>query len=499
MLFCSREYLLFFVMIFTLYWVMPWARARVWLLLFASFYFYASWNKWLALLICVSTVADYFLALGIERWTQPRIRRGLLILSISANLCLLGYFKYANFFLQSLEEGLRAAGASASLPLLQVILPVGISFYTFEAINYVVDVYRRKAPAERNLGHFMLFITFFPHLVAGPIVRAKDFLPQIRRPKHWDWARVQLGVEYFLMGLFKKLAIADRMALFVDPVFENPSAYQSHTVWLAVLAYGLQIYCDFSGYTDMAIGSAHMLGYKLAPNFNMPYLSSNISEFWRRWHISLSTWLRDYIFMPLCFRGTKRSKRDPHPGWLSTLVSIPLGGERGSGWRIQHSFIVTMTLGGLWHGASWNFVIFGVVHGLLIVGHRMFREFAEKRPRLEDVLNTRLGNACCVALTFLSCCFTMVLFRGSSFEQIGTLFQRMLIPTAGLGTPMPAAGLLYTYILVGLCHWIAYQSWFKHGLRRVPAEAVGLGYCSILMAALLLAPKSGQAFIYFQF
>ena len=499
MLFCSREFLLFFAVIFTLYWAMPWPRARVWLLLVASFYFYACWNEWLALLICVSTFIDYCLALGMDTWTNPRGRRFLLIVSVVGNLSLLGYFKYANFFLHSLEEGLHAAGASASIPMLQVILPVGISFYTFEAINYVVDVYRRKAPAERDLGHFMLFITFFPHLVAGPIVRAKDFLPQIRRPKHWDWARLQLGVEYFLMGLFKKLAIADRMAAFVDPVFENPSAYQSHSVWLAVFAYALQIYCDFSGYTDMAIGCAHMLGYKLAPNFNMPYLSSNISEFWRRWHISLSSWLRDYIFMPLCFRGTKRSKRDPRPGWLSTLASIPLGGERGSSWRIQSSFIVTMTLGGLWHGASWNFVIFGVVHGLLIVLHRLFRDFADGRPRLDKALNTNLGNAACVALTFAACCFTMVLFRATSFEQIGVLFKHMLIPTPGLGTPMPASGLLYTYLLVGTCHWLAYQVWFKRWMIRMPGQMIGVGYCSALAAALILAPRGGQMFIYFQF
>lgn len=499
MLFCSREFLLFFIAVFVVYWAMPWRHARVGLLLGASFYFYARWNEWLALLIGVSCIFDYWLARGMDEWTQPRLRRALLIMSLAGNLGLLAYFKYANFFLQSLEESLKAIGASASLPVLQVILPVGISFYTFEAINYVVDVYRRKTRAERDLGNFMLFITFFPHLVAGPIVRARDFLPQIRRPKRWDWSRLQLGAEYFLMGLFKKLAIADRMAMFVDPIFEDPSAYQTHTVWIAVFAYMLQIYCDFSGYSDMAIGCAHMLGYKLAQNFNMPYLSSNISEFWRRWHISLSSWLRDYIFMPLCFRGERRSRRVPPRGWLRTLLSIALGGERGSKWRAHHSFIVTMTLAGLWHGASWTFVLFGVTHGLLIVAHRTFRDFAERMPRLEALLNSRMGTACCVALTFMVCCLASVMFRATSLANMGQVFQRLFVPAAGLGTPAPASGLLFAYLIVGVCHWLAYQVWFKRCMNQMPGQLVGAGYSVALMTALLLAPQGSQMFIYFQF
>src|SRR5258708_33733458 len=225
MLFCSERYLLFFVAVFLAHWAMPWRRARVWLLVGASFFFYASWSKWLAGIVCLSSLVDYLVARGMDQTVRPRVRQALLGLSLVMNLGLLVYFKYANFFLRWIEDALVAMGATASLPVLKVILPIGISFYTFEAINYTVDVYRRRIPAEKNLAHFMLFMLFFPHLIAGPIVRARDFLPQIARPKRWDWARLDLGIQYFLLGLFKKLVIADRMAQFVDPVFAAPEAY----------------------------------------------------------------------------------------------------------------------------------------------------------------------------------------------------------------------------------------------------------------------------------
>ncbi len=308
MLFCSTQFLAFFSIVFIAYWAVPWTRPRVWLLVAASFYFYACWNPWLALLIFASTILDFCLARGIEALTTPVWRRSLVGLSVTANLGLLCFFKYTNFFLASLEAALNRCGAEASFPLLRVVAPIGISFYTFEAINYIVDVYRGRVRAERSLANFILFILFFPHLIAGPIVRARDFLPQVRRRKRWDWRRVQLGVGFFLLGLFKKWVIADRMATIADPVFADPYMYDAATTWTAVFAYALQIYGDFSGYTDMAIGCAHLLGYRLAKNFDMPYLAVDVSDFWRRWHISLSSWLRDYLF-------------------------IPLGGSRGGRWR----------------------------------------------------------------------------------------------------------------------------------------------------------------------
>ncbi|MGE3805205.1 MAG: MBOAT family protein [Gemmataceae bacterium] len=473
MLFCSLQYLYFFVAIFTLYWLLPWKRPRVYLLLVASFYFYASWNRWLAALICFSTTIDYFLALGIERASgQPRLKKLLLTVNILGNLGLLCYFKYANFFLDSLRASLEAMGQTASLPVLSVILPVGISFYTFEAINYMVDVYRGHVRAERNLANFMLFILFFPHLVAGPIVRARDFLPQIHRPKHFDWLRMQLGVQYFLMGLFKKVAIADRMALFADPIFADPSAYNTGAIWMAVVAYALQIYCDFSGYTDMALGSAHMLGYKLAQNFNMPYLARNISEFWRRWHISLSSWLRDYLF-------------------------IPLGGSRGGKWLTYRNLLVTMTLGGLWHGASWTFVVWGVLHGGLLIGHKVFSDATRDWSRLKDFFATQLGWAVSVLTTFLAVCIGWVFFRAQTFEAAAQVLRGMVWPQAGLGAPMAPVGLFWTVVVVAFCHYAGWTEAWKRW--TVPAPVMGMGYAFLLTVVLLLAPGSNKAFIYFQF
>ncbi len=472
--FCTLEFLVFFAVVFAVYWALPSARARVGLLLASSFVFYARWNRWLALLIGVSTTLDYLLALGMDRpGASPRLRKLYLVVSLIANLGLLCCFKYANFFLDSFCAAFGYSRDPAH-PLLKVVLPVGISFYTFEAINYTVDVYRRKVPAERSLPDFMLFITFFPHLVAGPIVRARDFLPQIKRRKRWSWQRLHLGACCFLLGFVKKV-IADRMADFSDPVFANPLAYRSEAVWLGVLAYAVQIYCDFSGYTDMAIGCAHCFGYKLAQNFNLPYLSANVSEFWRRWHISLSSWLRDYLF-------------------------IPLGGSRDGKRRTARNLTITMTLGGLWHGAAWTFVAWGVLHGLFLVVHSSFRAFCKPRPRLDAALQSRPGTMLRVGLTFACVCVGWVFFRSPSFTAAAGVLRRLVaMPGPGaLHLPRPLFGLWLMLAVVAMAHLAAPLAGRRWHLR-LPAPVLGLGYAVVVALALLLTPSAAKPFIYFQF
>lgn len=475
MLFHSTEFLPFFAIVFAAYWLLPWQSARTWVLLVASFYFYATWNHWLALLIGVTSVGDYLIGRGMDATDSPGRRRGLLIFSLVMNLGLLAYFKYVNFFLDSLEASLHAAGTSVSLPTLQIILPVGISFYTFEAINYTMDVYQKKVRAERNLAHFLLFITFFPHLVAGPIVRARHFLPQVAHFKRWNWCRLQWGVNLFVLGLFKKLVLADRMAELVDPVFAAPDTFKTGAIWLAVISYSVQIYCDFSGYSDMAIGLAHMLGFKLGKNFNMPYAAVNISDFWRRWHISLSSWLRDYVF-------------------------IPLGGSRGSRTQTCLNLLITMTLGGLWHGATWTFVLWGVVHGGLLVVHRLFQDGCSTRNWLRIPLVTPTGKGTCILATFLAVSFAWVLFRAETFQVAWSVYYRLLVPCTGAGSPADSRMIIYLWVLVWLAHVIgSTRLWKVKPWTSWPSPVQGLAFASAVLVMVVLIPGNVKPFIYFQF
>jgi alginate O-acetyltransferase complex protein AlgI len=495
MLFCSWNFGQFFLIVFAVYWIVPWRRLqcrlpmtrgrswtlngdelRVWWLLGASFYFYASWSKMLALLIVGSTLTDYCIGLALDSCRRQSWRRVLLCLSIVANLGLLCYFKYSNFFLESLSELLIAAGSPRWFTTLQILAPIGISFYTFEAINYIVEVYRRNVPAERNPTHLLFFVLFFPHLIAGPIVRAKDFLPQIRRSKRWSWARFQLGGEYFLLGLLKKWVVADQLALYADPVFQDPLQYGTLANWLALLAFTIQVYCDISGYSDMAMGTAHLLGYKLAMNFNMPYVATSVSDYWRRDHISLSTWLRDYLF-------------------------IPLGGSRGTNWQTSRNFLITMTLGGLWHGASWNFVLWGFLHGLFLAIHRYFRSFCSTRPRLDGFLQTPVGTGLRMALTFFCVYQGFVLFRAQTFTITQAMYQRLWVPVDGGGVLHPYGYSLFWCIVGGfvLAHVAACRNWWERLSLRMPTPILGFTYVVALVLCMVMAPVFEKPFLYMQF
>jgi alginate O-acetyltransferase complex protein AlgI len=473
MAFSSLPFAAFFALVFVVYWAVPWQRGRIWWLVAVSICFYASWSKELALLVTATSIMDYLLARGMERFPSARSRKLLLGLSLGINLGLLCYFKYVNFFLDSLRAGLAASGFTLSTPALDVIVPFGISFYTFEAISYTIDVYRGRMKAEKSLANFMLFIMFFPHLVAGPIVRAWDFLPQAGRVKRWSWLRCNLGMQLFILGLFKKLAISDRMAIYSDPVFENPGNYNSMTLWLGLIAFAIRIWADFSGYSDMALGTAHLLGYKLTRNFNLPYLSTNISEFWRRWHISLSTWLRDYLF-------------------------IPLGGSRGSAFATCRNLMITMTIGGLWHGANWSYVLWGVLHGSFLVIHRQFRGWCENRTTLNAVLASAPGRLACVGLT----CFCVLIswsFFQPSLEVTATMLSRMFVPTRGEYFSLPRESLYVTIGLLAISHVLVHRGLWQRLWDRLPAPVVGMACGTLFIAALLLAPPETKTFIYFQF
>ncbi|HKX46709.1 MAG TPA: MBOAT family O-acyltransferase, partial [Planctomycetota bacterium] len=318
-------------------------RSRHALLLAASYLFYMSWSWRYAGLIAFSTLLDYAIALRLGREERTRSRHLLLLASLVVNLGLLGLFKYFNFFADSADGLVHWLGLDWELPHHQLLLPVGISFYTFQTLSYTIDVYWRRLEPERDLVRFALFVSFFPQLVAGPIVRAADFLPQLRADRDATAERVRWGLARIFRGLAKKVLVADLLAsLAVDRVFAEPEAFGSLGLALALYAYAFQIYADFSGYSDIAIGAAALLGFRIPENFDRPYRARNVREFWTRWHISLSTWLRDYLY-------------------------IPLGGNRGDKLRTARNLLLTMGLGGLWHGAAWNFVLWGVYHGVLLV------------------------------------------------------------------------------------------------------------------------------------
>ena len=481
MIFSSVEFLGFLALLLLALALTRREGARRNLLIGASYVFYAWWDWRACFLLLGVTLVGFGAGLGMARTPERPARRPWLWAGVAANLGVLAFFKYTDFLLDSLQPLVRVAGLR--LPHPEIVLPVGISFFTFQSVSYLVDVYRGTLPAHRRLRDYALFVAFFPQLLAGPIVRGGQFLPQLEHEHPLRSADLRLGAGRFVCGLTKKMLFADTLSQWVGPVFAHPAAYSPATCWLAVLAYAGQVYYDFSGYTDMAIGVARMVGIEYPENFRHPYLSRSIAEFWQRWHITLSTWLRDYLFLPLAYAVSGRIRADR-----------PLG-VRAETWSYCAAILLTMLLGGLWHGASWTFVAWGALHGAALGVNRLFRE---ARGRRAQGRYGRVGRLASWALTFLFLLVTWVLFRAPDFPTAWAMLRRM----ASLG----GGGARWYYVqgLVVLGAGVLSHVWsLRHGDRspaldlRRPLAWPALA--AVLLALLLFAPSLTSPFIYLQF
>ena len=437
-----------------------------------SYYFYYKSSGTYFVLLGVVTLSDFCLARLMEHARTKAGRRALLVTSLAINLGLLCYFKYTNFFYEML-----APLWGGEFHALDIFLPVGISFFTFQSLSYTLDVYRGELKALRNPLDYAFFVSFFPQLVAGPIVRARDFIPQIRRPVIVTPEMFGRGVYFIAAGLFKKAILSDYISVnFVERVFENPGLYSGIENLFGVYGYALQIYCDFSGYSDMAIGLALLLGFHFPLNFRSPYKASSITDFWHRWHISLSTWLRDYLY-------------------------ISLGGNRKGKLRTYVNLFLTMLLGGLWHGASWNFVFWGAVHGIALALHKFFRSLLGRDKRYESRGWRRVGG---IVLTFHLVCFCWIFFRNSTFEaswtmihQITTNFQPQLFRQL-------VDGYRAVFILMAIgfvLHFLPdrWETACQRGVVRLPLVGQALLLLVVIYAVIQVKTSDIQPFIYFQF
>lgn len=488
MLFNSPVFIVFFVCVFSLYWMLRSRRQQNVFLLLASYVFYGAWSwKFLALLLA-STLFDYVCAILLAAQSDPRRKRLLLVLNVIASLALLGTFKYLGFFVREAVALIEWAGFQANVPTLKIVLPIGISFYTFQSMGYVIDVYRGKVPASRNLLEYALYVAFFPQLVAGPIERATHLLPQIQRDRSWNTPAFESGVQLMIWGLFKKVVIADNLAPYVNAVYSEPTAYAGTAIIMATVFFAFQIYCDFSGYTDTARGAARTLGFDLIRNFDQPYLSRTPVEFWRRWHMSLSQWFQDYLYYPLAMRYLRKG------GW-------------GSKYKAH---IIAMGLIGFWHGANWTFVTFGLYWGLVIALYLYFVERAAAAPQagLAKMLGSRPSVRSTLAsiLMFVIACVGWLFFRAESMADAWYMLTHAFSPVGELTVrrvDVPDTALLWA--LVG-------GLWFIEWLHRSRTRAVtgltrglqGLAWRHAMIVAILFAyfvahQGAARPFIYFQF
>jgi D-alanyl-lipoteichoic acid acyltransferase DltB (MBOAT superfamily) len=475
MLFPTIDFAIFFALVFPLTWLLnEHNTAKKCFLVAASYYFYAHWNASYTLILFGSSLFNFALALALDRLPDGGARRTLFWLGVAGNLGLLGYFKYYNFFVASAMNLMLSLGLPFDMRFIEVALPIAISFLTFHALSYIIDVYQRKIPASRSLIDILLYISFFPHLIAGPIVRAKAFLGQtVKRSDPYD---IRLGLAVFLItgGLFKKVIVANYLSTdFVDGVFRSPADYSHLDLLFGMYAYAIQIYCDFSAYTDIAIGIANLLGYRFPQNFNQPYRALSVQDFWRRWHMTLSSWLRDYLY-------------------------IPLGGNRAGELMTYRNIMITMGLGGLWHGASATFVVWGLLHGAALVAERMFARGRKTLPGL--AVPGWLSGALAWLLTVHFVCVAWVIFRAPSLAAAQDYFAALLWSDAGWSTSMTP--LVAAMLAIGAATQIVPNRWVEdfeaYYDRAALSFKVALPFGLIYLIA-IAAPGGVPPFIYFQF
>jgi len=484
MLFNSLHFLLFFIVITALYFSL--SQSKRWMLLLAgSCYFYMAFVPVYILILGFTIVVDYFAGILIENSTGKQ-RKLYLLYSIVANIGVLAVFKYYNFFNDNFSALMQGLGMPFSFPYLSILLPIGLSFHTFQAMSYTIEVYRGHQKAERHFGIYSLYVMFYPQLVAGPIERPQNLLPQFHALHEFDYARVTSGLRLMAWGLFKKVVIADRLAIAVDTVYSNPERYNSVSLIIATIFFTYQIYCDFSGYSDMAIGAARVMGFRLMTNFNNPYQSSSIGEFWKRWHISLSTWFKDYLYISL------GGNRVPVPRWYFNLLIV---------------FLVS----GLWHGANWTFVAWGAIHGVYLIGGLLTGGI---RKRISKILHLDRIPLLSVLTTFGLVAFAWIFFRANtvsdaiyiakhSITGIPDVIHRALTHQ----TVYQNLGLSTSFMMLMVCSIILLETvHFFHNkynlaivFRRLPTPVRWAFYYAIVLAIIFFGVFENRQFIYFQF
>lgn len=473
MLFNSLTFLVFFAVVLALHYMpFPW-KIKKFNLLVASYIFYGAWNPPFVILLWLSTVLDWYTAKYMYRTEVVSRRRWLLLASMVGNLGMLGYFKYGKFLLDNFTEAMSTIGVAYQPPSWDIVLPVGISFYTFQTMAYSLDVYLKRARPTNSFLDFALFVTFFPQLVAGPIVRPTDLIPQFNREQYATRMQIVWGLILMTVGLFEKVVIADGLLAPVsDAVYKASETVAPLDAWLGTMAFSGQIFCDFAGYTTTAIGLSLVLGFSMIDNFRYPYAAIGFSDFWRRWHISLSTWLRDYLY-------------------------IPLGGNRKGPARTYVNLMVTMLLGGLWHGASWTFVVWGGLHGIYLAVERLLQQ----RMGASPVWSTTPMRIILAVLTYLLVNITWVFFRAQDFATAARMLKSMLLIDR-TGAPLLSGWLVISAsVTIGtmlVIHWLMRDRDLHQVAQRLPAALVGVIW-GIMLFLIAITQGGSNAFIYFQF